>query len=70
VINSSQVENMPMNGRTPLVLAQLAFGVVPNSDPKFNRPFENSADSEREKRVAADDTRWPPAWSGRRNYAP
>jgi hypothetical protein len=42
VINSRQVENMPLNGRTPLVLAQLAMGVVPNSDPKFNRPFDNS----------------------------
>ncbi|MGI0018275.1 MAG: carboxypeptidase-like regulatory domain-containing protein, partial [Nitrosotalea sp.] len=38
VIGSQQVENLPMNGRTPLVLAQLAMGVVPNSDPKFNRP--------------------------------
>ncbi len=45
VINSSQVENMPMNGRTPLVLAQLAFGVVPNSDPKFNRQFDNAGPS-------------------------
>ena len=35
VINSDQVENLPMNGRTPLVLAQLAFGVVPNSDPEI-----------------------------------
>ncbi len=45
VINSDQVENLPMNGRTPLVLAQLAFGVVPNSDPKFNRPFDNAGPS-------------------------
>ena len=45
VIDSSQVENMPLNGRTPLVLAQLAFGVVPNSDPKFNRPFDNAGPS-------------------------
>jgi hypothetical protein len=45
VINSAQVDNMPMNGRTPLVLAQLAFGVVPNSDPKFNRPFDNAGPS-------------------------
>ena len=41
VIDARQVENMPMNGRTPLVLAQLAMGVIPNSDPKFNRPFDN-----------------------------
>jgi hypothetical protein len=45
VISSSQVENMPMNGRTPLVLAQLAMSVVPNSDPKFNRPFDNAGPS-------------------------
>ncbi len=42
VIGSRQVENMPLNGRTPLVLAQLAMGVVPSSDPKFNRPFDNA----------------------------
>ena len=41
VIDARQVENMPLNGRTPLVLAQLAMGVIPNSDPKFNRPFDN-----------------------------
>src|SRR5690242_19530251 len=45
VIGSRQVENMPMNGRTPLVLAQLAMGVIPNSDPKFNRPFDNAGPS-------------------------
>lgn len=46
VINSRQIENMPMNGRTPLVLAQLAFGVTPNSDPKFARPFDNAGPSD------------------------
>ena len=35
-----------MNGRTPLVLAQLAFGVTPNSDPKFSRPFDNAGPSD------------------------
>jgi len=45
VIGSTEVENMPLNGRTPLVLAQLAMGVVPNSDPKFNRPFDNAGPS-------------------------
>jgi hypothetical protein len=42
VINSRQIDNMPMNGRTPLVLAQLAFGVVPSTDPRFTRPFDNA----------------------------
>ncbi len=41
VISTAQLESMPMNGRTPLSLAQLAFGVVPASDPRFTRPFDN-----------------------------
>jgi hypothetical protein len=41
VISSAQIENMPMNGRTPLTLAQLAYGVTPSSDPRFTRPFDN-----------------------------
>jgi len=45
VISSRQIANMPMNGRTPLVLAQLAFGVVPSSDPRFYRPFDNAGPS-------------------------
>jgi hypothetical protein len=45
VINTSQVENLPINGRAPLTLAQLAFGVTPNSDPKFSRPFDNAGPS-------------------------
>jgi hypothetical protein len=45
VINTRTVENMPINGRAPLVLAQLAFGVTPNADPKFSRPFDNSGPS-------------------------
>jgi hypothetical protein len=45
VISSRQIADMPMNGRTPLVLAQLAFGVIPSSDPRFNRPFDNSGPS-------------------------
>ena len=45
VINSRQIENIPMNGRTPLTLAQLAFGVIPNCDPRFNRPFDNAGPS-------------------------
>jgi hypothetical protein len=45
VINTRQIENMPINGRAPLVLAQLSFGVTPNADPKFSRPFDNSGPS-------------------------
>src|ERR1043166_8878416 len=42
VIGSRQIENTPLNGRTPLVLAALAMGVVPASDPRFTRPFDNA----------------------------
>jgi hypothetical protein len=45
VIDTKVIENMPMNGRTPLVLAQLAFGVIPSSDPRFYRPFDNAGPS-------------------------
>ena len=45
VINQRQVESMPMNGRTPLVLAQLAYGVIPNNDPRFYRPFDDGGPS-------------------------
>jgi hypothetical protein len=40
-----KIENMPMLGRTPLVLAQPAFGVIPSSDPRFYRPFDNAGPS-------------------------
>jgi len=45
VITSSQIESMPMNGRTALTLAQLAYGVTPSSDPRFTRPFDNAGPS-------------------------
>lgn len=45
VINTGQIENMPLNGRTPLVLSQLAFGVIPANDPRNVRPFDNSGAS-------------------------
>ncbi len=46
VITTRQIENLPMNGRTPLSLAQIAFGVVPTSDPRFQRPFDNAGPSD------------------------
>jgi hypothetical protein len=45
VLNTRQIADLPINGRAPLALAQLAFGVTPNSDPKFSRPFDNSGPS-------------------------
>lgn len=46
VLTTSQIENMPMNGRTPLVLAALAGGVVPPNLSGFSRPFDNQGPSE------------------------
>jgi hypothetical protein len=46
VIGSHEVESLPLNGRTPLLLAQIAMGVTPNSDPKFARPFDNAGPSD------------------------
>ncbi len=45
VISERMIADIPMNGRTPLVLAQLAFGVIPSSDPRFTRPFDNAGPS-------------------------
>jgi hypothetical protein len=45
VITQRQIENMPIAGRTPLVLAQLAMGVITSTDPRFNRPFDNAGPS-------------------------
>lgn len=42
VISSRLIEAFPMNGRSPLTLAQISFGVVPTSDPLFQRPFDNA----------------------------
>ena len=42
VITTNQVENMPMNGRTPMALAQLAFGVTPAGGGTRIRPYDNS----------------------------
>lgn len=41
VISATFIEAFPLNGRSPLSLAQIAFGVVPTSDPLFQRPFDN-----------------------------
>ena len=45
VISGRSVENLPMNGRAPLLLAQTSIGVVSTADPKFSRPFDNAGPS-------------------------
>jgi len=66
VISSSQIENMPMNGRTALTLAQLAFGVTPSSDPRFTRGLLTMPVHRDFRWVAARASRMSYSWMVRR----
>lgn len=41
-ITTRQVEDLPLNGRTPMMLAQLSIGVIPTAQPSLVHPFDNS----------------------------
>jgi hypothetical protein len=43
VITAEEVESFPVNGRTPMMLANLALGVVSTFEPGPVRPFDNGA---------------------------
>jgi hypothetical protein len=43
VITSEEVESFPVNGRTPMMLANLALGVISTFEPGPVRPFDNGA---------------------------
>jgi hypothetical protein len=43
VISTQSVEDLPLNGRTPVVLAELSVGVVTTSAPGITHPFDNNA---------------------------
>lgn len=45
VLDNEDIENMPVNGRTPLILGQLAYGALSTGNPQFNHPFDNSGPS-------------------------
>ena len=45
VLNQEDADNMPVNGNTPLILSQLAMGVIPANNPQFFHPFDNSGPS-------------------------
>lgn len=44
VLNERQIENIPINGRVPMVLAQRAYGVIVTSESSLNRvrPTDNA----------------------------
>jgi len=41
-ITTRQVEDIPLNGRTPLMLAELAIGVVSTTTPTLVHPFDRA----------------------------
>ncbi len=41
-ITTKQVEDFPLNGRTPMMLAQLSIGVIATAQPSLVHPFDNS----------------------------
>ena len=41
-ITTQQVADLPLDGRTPLMLAQLAMGVLPTGQPSLVHPFDNN----------------------------
>ncbi|HXB74371.1 MAG TPA: carboxypeptidase regulatory-like domain-containing protein [Candidatus Acidoferrales bacterium] len=42
VISSEEVEDVPMNGRTPLMLSRISMGVTGTNEPGQVRPFDNA----------------------------
>jgi hypothetical protein len=41
-VTTKQVEDLPLDGRTPLILAQLAIGVLSTSQPSLVHPFDSA----------------------------
>ena len=46
VLVTKEVDSLPVNGRTPMMLDQLAMGVVSTYEPGPVRPFDNGAPNE------------------------
>lgn len=44
-LNNEDVQHMPVDGNTPLILSQLSQGVVFTNNPQFFHPFDNSGPS-------------------------
>lgn len=45
VITTKEVEDLPLNGRTPAMLAELSIGVLDTSQPSQVHPFDNNGAS-------------------------
>jgi len=41
-VTTKQVEDFPLNGRTPMMLAQLSIGVIDTAQPTLVHPFDNA----------------------------
>jgi hypothetical protein len=44
-ITAKQVEDIPLNGRNPMMITQLAVGVIATAQPSLVHPFDNAAAS-------------------------
>ncbi len=76
-ITTKEVEDLPLNGRTPLVLASLSIGVLATGQPSLIHPFDSGAAAGWSVAGAAAQTNEiqingsPDAtWDGRLAYSP
>ena len=46
VLSTKEIDSLPVNGRVPMMLGNLAFGVISTYEPGPVRPFDNSAPNE------------------------
>jgi Carboxypeptidase regulatory-like domain len=76
-ITTKQVEDLPMNGRTPLVLASLAVGVMATGQPSLIHPFDaggasgwSIAGAPAQTNAVLLDGSPDATWDGRLAYSP
>ncbi len=43
IITTKQIEDLPLNGRTPMMLTELSIGVIATGQPSQVHPFDNNA---------------------------
>ncbi|HLK69131.1 MAG TPA: TonB-dependent receptor [Bryobacteraceae bacterium] len=76
-ITTKEVEELPLNGRTPMMLAQLAIGVIATGTPTLVHPFDSGGPaalsiggtSQQTSELLLDGS--PDAtWDGREAYSP